>query len=60
MTHNEEERLIEACEHHWLGEVSVLEESLVHLRRRRMRRGSSASTAHLRRRERPSQGTPRK
>lgn len=35
MTENAEERLSEAREHHWLGEVSALEESLVHLRRRR-------------------------
>jgi hypothetical protein len=35
MTRNAEERLVEAREHHWLGEVSALEESLVHLRHRR-------------------------
>ncbi|MBT2586492.1 tyrosine-type recombinase/integrase [Arthrobacter sp. ISL-95] len=35
MTENAEQRLIEAREHQWLGEVSSLEESLVHLRRRR-------------------------
>lgn len=35
MTANAEERLTEAREHRWLGEVSALEESLVHLRRRR-------------------------
>lgn len=34
MTNNAQERLVEAREHHWLGEVSALEESLVHLRRR--------------------------
>ncbi|MBT8162994.1 MULTISPECIES: tyrosine-type recombinase/integrase [Arthrobacter] len=35
MTEKAEQRLAEAREHHWLGEVSALEESLVHLRRRR-------------------------
>lgn len=35
MTDNAEQRLVEAREHQWLGEVSALEESLVHLRRRR-------------------------
>lgn len=35
MTNNAQERLVEAREHHWLGDVSALEESLVHLRRRR-------------------------
>ena len=34
MTNNAQERLVEAREHHWLGEVSALEESLIHLRRR--------------------------
>lgn len=35
MTENAEERLVEARQNVWLGEVSALEESLVHLRRRR-------------------------
>jgi hypothetical protein len=35
MTENAGQRLAEAREHQWLGEVSALEESLVHLRRRR-------------------------
>jgi hypothetical protein len=35
MTTNAEERLDEARNHQWLGEVRALEESLVHLRRRR-------------------------
>jgi hypothetical protein len=35
MTENAEQRLTEAREHQWLGEVSALEESLVHLRLRR-------------------------
>jgi hypothetical protein len=35
MAANAEERLDEARNHQWLGEVSALEESLVHLRRRR-------------------------
>lgn len=34
MTENAEQRLKEAREHQWLGEVSALEESLVHFRRR--------------------------
>ena len=34
MTNNADERLAEARQQHWLGEVSALEESLVHLRRR--------------------------
>jgi hypothetical protein len=35
MTTNAEARLDNARQHQWLGEVSALEESLVHLRRRR-------------------------
>jgi hypothetical protein len=35
MTENAEQRLAEAREHQWLGEVSALEENLVHLRRPR-------------------------
>ncbi|MGJ3190756.1 tyrosine-type recombinase/integrase [Paenarthrobacter sp. FR1] len=35
MTSNAEERMEEAKQHQWLGEVSALEESLLHLRRRR-------------------------
>ncbi|MDQ0867422.1 tyrosine-type recombinase/integrase [Arthrobacter globiformis] len=35
MTENAEQRLDEARKHQWLGEVSALEESLVHLRHRR-------------------------
>jgi hypothetical protein len=35
VTNNAEERLAEARQHKWLVEVSALEESLVHLRRRR-------------------------
>lgn len=34
MTENAEQRLTEAREHQWLGEVSALEDSLVHIRRR--------------------------
>lgn len=36
MTENAGQRLTEARGHQWLGEVSALEESLVHLRRRRV------------------------
>lgn len=35
MTANAEDRLEEAKQHVWLGEVSALEDSLIHLRRRR-------------------------
>ncbi len=35
MTCNAEERLIEARDRAWLGEVTALEESLRHLRQRR-------------------------
>ncbi|MFC9335917.1 tyrosine-type recombinase/integrase [Arthrobacter sp. NPDC057009] len=35
MTENAEQRLDEARTHQWLGEVSALEQSLIHLRRRR-------------------------
>ncbi|WP_077490692.1 site-specific integrase [Sinomonas mesophila] len=45
MTANAEQRLAEAREHRWLGEVSALEESLVHLRRRRAEAQCSAGTA---------------
>ena len=45
MTANAEQRLAEAREHRWLGEVSALEESLVHLRRRRAEAQCSPGTA---------------
>ena len=35
MTCSAEERLVEARDRAWLGEVAALEESLLHLRRRR-------------------------
>ncbi len=45
MTVNAEARLDEARQHQWLGEVKALEESLVHLRRRRNEVEASPSPA---------------
>ncbi|WP_247046214.1 hypothetical protein [Arthrobacter rhizosphaerae] len=42
---NAEARLDEARQHQWLGEVKALEESLVHLRRRRNEVEASPSPA---------------
>lgn len=50
MTSNAEERLDEARSHVWLGEVAALEESLIHLRRRRdeaLTKARSAADAAL-------------
>ncbi|TQJ62003.1 phage integrase family protein [Arthrobacter sp. SLBN-100] len=47
MTANAEARLDEARKHQWLGEVKALEESLVHLRRRRNEVAASPSPARV-------------
>lgn len=47
MTANAEARLDEARQHQWLGEVKALEESLVHLRRRRHEVQASPSPARV-------------
>jgi hypothetical protein len=47
MTANAEARMDEARQHQWLGEVKALEESLVHLRRRRNEVGTSPSPARV-------------